>query len=105
MIIANGSIVKVSKTGGSIDPTNGLNRPSDYSYSEPIPCQYRAITYNAIARAKGVEYTAQSYEILIELNNMIDLVQLSDSNGGIIGLFPVISAEYIEVLNLQILRV
>lgn len=67
MIIPNGLLQVIMRTGGGIDPETGhARRPASSVYGEDIPCQILPKTYDALAVSNGGNYTLAEYEILID---------------------------------------
>lgn len=94
MIIANGHIEAKIKTGGGIDETTGYPVTPSVSWGDPIPCQFRANSYNNRGKANGEAFTVASYEILIEDQSYeAEVLRLTDNNGKELGEFSVIEIE------------
>ncbi|MCE8584881.1 hypothetical protein K0E99_17605 [Bacteroides fragilis] len=95
MIIENGTIETKAKTVGKIDPKTGYpSKPSDVSWSDPIPCQYSANKYNKLGRVSGEHFIRAEYSVLIEEQPFdAEQIRLKDLNGNVVGEFSVISVE------------
>lgn len=95
MIIENGTIETKLKTVGRIDPSTGYPvKPSDVSWSTPIPCQYTANKYSNLGRVNGEHFKTAEYSVLIEEQPFdAEQVRLKDLTGAVVGEFSVISVE------------
>lgn len=106
MIIPNGTIqLRIEDKGRTgLDPDTGYpyTPSSEAVWSAPIPCQYRAVSYNGIALVLGERRTLATYSILIEeqpLPRGAAIILLKDSSGQEIGEFPVLRTEPIEAVQ------
>lgn len=95
MIIENGTIETKTKAVGKIDTKTGYpSKPSDVSWSAPIPCQYSANKYNNLGRVNGEHFKRAEYSVLIEEQPFdAEQIRLKDLNGKVVGEFSVISVE------------
>lgn len=100
MLIQNGTIEFKTKTGGGIDPETGYPvKPSSELWGEPIPCQFKAKTYNQLSIIKGEHVTLASYEILIDEQPLTsEQLRLRDLSGKEIGTFSIIQGEPLEAV-------
>lgn len=103
MIIANGYIQPKVKRQATpvIDPETGYpKKVAGASWGDPIPCQYYANSYNALAKAMGEPRTQRSYTILIEECNLdTEQVRLCDLACNEVGEFSIISATPLEAVG------
>lgn len=95
MIIANGTLrprLDVRGAGG-IDPETGhFKTPAAELWGDPVPCQWSADRYDALARTRenGESYTERSYTVLVDaVPFRADTVRLSDAEGSPMGEFSV----------------
>ncbi len=96
MIIPNGTIqVKRKKGNGGVNPDTGYAvRPSAAEWGDPIPCQYIAEKYNALALSDGEHVTAAEYTVLIDEQPFSGRqLRLADSNGETVGEYSVIRVQ------------
>ncbi len=103
MIIANGTIeAKIKADGGGLDPLTGYPVAAEAGtdvYSEPIPCQYKANSFNALARSNGESVTKASYTIFVEdMAFSAEQIRLRDKNGNIVGDYSVVQIEALEAV-------
>lgn len=86
MIIANGTIEFKHTTGGGIDPTTGMPQRTTEEWSAPVPCQYGAAHYNALAVVTdGVHATQAEWWALIETRGVeLGQCRLRDRAGNIV---------------------
>jgi len=102
MIIQNGTIEVKTKVAGGIDPTTGFpTKPTNVAYSEAIPCQYIANTYNQLGRTNGESFTMAQYTILIEqqpTSFTAEQIRLKDNGGNVVGEYSVIAIEPLEAV-------
>lgn len=90
MIISNGYINGKIKAVSGIDPSTGYPLKAKSEWSEPIPCQYIAKTYNALNKSNGEHYTLQGYQILIDEQEFeFEQVRLTNNNGKVVGEFSI----------------
>ncbi len=66
MIIENGYIKFKTKSGGIYNEETGSYETATEGWSDPIPCQWRALTSNLKGVSKGEAFEAAQYEVLIE---------------------------------------
>lgn len=100
MIIQNGMIEFRITKGGGLNPETGYPvTPSSPSYSESIPCQFKANRYNSLGVVNGEHYTIARYEILIEEQPVqSEQIRLKDMSGKEIGTFSIIQVEPLEAV-------
>lgn len=100
MIIQNGTIEFKTKTSGGIDPETGYPvNPSSVVWGAPVPCQFRAKTFNQLWIANGEHRTLASYEILIEEQPVpTEQIRLKELSGKEIGTFSIIQVEPLEAV-------
>ena len=87
-------------TSGGIDPETGYPvKPSSVAWSEPVPCQFRAKTFNQLWVVNGEHHTQASYEILIEEHPIpSEQVRLKELSGKEVGTFSIIQVEPLEAV-------
>lgn len=94
MIIANGHICAIRKTGGGIDPATRHPVAPSVSYGSPVPCQFRPASLNLQSKSFGEPNKTASYEILIEGSWDEECEQIRLYKGDrIVAEAPVISIE------------
>lgn len=100
MLIQNGTIEFKTMTSGGIDPETGYPvKPSSVSWSEPVPCQFRAKTFNQLWIVNGEHRTLASYEILIDEQPVpSEQVRLKELSGKQVGTFSIIQVEPLEAV-------
>lgn len=98
MIIPNGTIEFITKTGSGVDaqgyPVKGVKE-----YLNPIPCQYIFNGYNQLSSSSGEAFTRQRYTILLEHANVegfTERIRLKNKAGKEVGEF---SIEMVEPLD------
>ncbi len=103
MIIVNGYIQAKEKalTASAIDPATGYPRKAGAAkWGEPIPCQYYANSFNALAKAMGEPRTQSSYTFLIEVTLLgSERLRLCDLEGYVVGEFSIISATPLDAVG------
>lgn len=102
MIIANGSIQIKAKTTASIDEETGFySAPTGVEWGDPIPCQWQAVTYSALAFSNGESYTRCSFTALVEMPTGLDggeQVRLNSKGGEPIGDYSVERVEDLDAV-------
>lgn len=101
MIIPNGTIqVKRKKGDGGVNPDTGYAvRPSAAEWDTPIPCQYIAEKYNALALSDGEHVTAAEYTVLIDEQPFDGRqVRLADRGGTVLGEYSIIRVQPLEAV-------
>lgn len=94
MIIANGHICAIRKTGGGIDPATRHPVAPSVSYGSPVLCQFRPASLNLQSKSFGEPNKKASYEILIEGSWDEECEQIRLYRGDrIVAEAPVISIE------------
>lgn len=101
MIITNGTIELLTKTGGGIDPTSGYPLATTETWGAPVPCQYVASRCNLQGRtSQGESYTAASYTILVEEQPIAgEQLRLKDADGTAIGEYSIIQVERLSAVG------
>lgn len=102
MIIENGYIqVKQKGEGGGIDPDTGFPRkPSEFTWGDPIPCQYYQNRYSNVGVVGDEHFKTAEYTVLIEEQPFTaEQIKLTDYGTGEIGEFSVISAEPLQAVG------
>lgn len=100
MIIQNGYIESVTIAEGGLDVTTGHPTAGSKEYSELIPCQFYASSYNAQARSNGEPVTSASWVILIESLWDFDaeILRLTDMAGDVIGEYSILRKEPLDAV-------
>lgn len=100
MIIANGTIEFKSKAEGGIDPETGYPlKPSSEEWGEPVPCQFKAVRFNQLAKVNEEPVISSSFEVLIEEQDVpSEIVRLTDAKGKPVGEFSIMRIEPIEAV-------
>lgn len=95
MIIENGTIETKRKFVGRIDLKTGYpEKPTDVSWSAPIPCQYSANKYSNLGRVNGEHFKTAEYSVLIEEQPFdAEQIRLKDLSGAVVGEFSIIQIE------------
>ena len=94
MIIANGHICAIRKTGGGIDPATRHPVAPSVSYGSPVLCQFRPARLNLQSKSFGEPNKTASYEVLIEGSWDEECEQIRLYKGDrIVAEAPVISIE------------
>ena len=94
----NGTIQKIVKTGGGIDENGNPIRPTE-TFSEPIPCRIVTNRKNNLGRHNGNTFVIASYKVLIDMQPFdAERVKLT-RKGNDLGVFSVISTEYLETVG------
>lgn len=95
MIITNGKISALVKTGGG-----GLNKDGDpvapsSHWAEPVPCNIRANRYSNKGVTNGNTFVSASYEVLIETEEpfIAEQVRIETDGGKTLGEFSVLQIE------------
>ena len=100
MIICNGHIRLITKSGGGIDPETGFVIKTTRSWGSPIECQYRANEYNNKGKTDGNTFVVAKYEILVERQEISsEQIQLSDKSGNILGEYSVVSIDQLDAVD------
>lgn len=100
MIIPNGTILPKTSTGGGIDPLTGLASAPVEAFGKPIPCQWIAQSYNALAKVLGEPATIASYQVLIELQPFdAPALRLKDDSGEVLGDYSIKQVETLEAVG------
>lgn len=104
MIIENGYIQAIIRTGGGLDEDK-YPIPTREEYGERIPCNILLNKKNKLASANGSPFVDVNYEVLIEpIPFPHERVRLITQFERVLGDFSVISIEYLEhVRAIQIL--
>lgn len=98
MVIVNGTIQVKEKTGGGLDGNGNPVRPSE-SFAEPIPCRITTNKKNYLGKQDGNTFIAASYEILIEPQKFeAERIKLTRFKRDL-GVFSVMSSEYLEAVG------
>ena len=102
MIIDNGTIRTVKKTGGGL--VNGNPVKVEEVLSEPVPCHFTTNTNDHLGRYEGGTFTRAKYVILIETQDFdAEHVILTTRRGVEVGKFRVQDIQFLdEVASVKI---
>lgn len=102
MIIENGILQVIQKTGGGFDE-NGLPQKVQDDPGEPIPCNLKTITHDKKGKYTDGTFTRFSYEILLDIetarNFTADRVKLTDNRGNELGVFQVQDVQHLDAVG------
>ncbi|MDR1197534.1 MAG: hypothetical protein LBK94_00785 [Prevotellaceae bacterium] len=98
VIVVNGIIYPIIKTGGGIDENGNPAQPSE-TFGEPIPCRIKTNKRNNLGKVDGNRFVVASYEVLIDIQpfsaNKVKLERLGNNLGN----FSVISTDPLDVVK------
>lgn len=98
MIIENGTLQVVEKTGGGM--VNGKPVPVIETVGIPIPCNIKTLQDNKRGKTIDSVFTQSSYEVLIDTLSIhhftADKVILTDNRGVIKGTFQVQDIQHLD---------
>ena len=98
MIIENGTLQVVEKTGGGI--INGKPVPVIETVGIPIPCNIKTLQDNKRGKTIDSVFTQSSYEVLIDTlaipHFTADKVILTDNRGVVKGSFQVQDIQHLD---------
>lgn len=98
MIIANGFIRPVYKTGGGVDE-QGFPVEAVESLGDPVACQWQKAAWDNLAREDQSHYVRKSYTILIDQKDRFDSEELCLYAGGkALGRYSVRSVEDLDAV-------
>lgn len=98
MIIENGTLQTIEKTGGGI--VNGRPVRVEQVFGDPIPCNLKTITHNNRGKAIDGEFTQASYEVLVDVPTFTaERVVLTNNRGVRLGEFRVQDVQYLDCVN------
>lgn len=98
MIIANGTLQIVGKTGGGLK--NGNPVKVKEVLDEPIPCNYTTNKNDHLGRYEGGTFTRAKFVILIDMQNFnAEYVVLNTIRGVNIGRFRVQDIQFLDVVD------
>lgn len=98
MIIANGFIRPVIKTGGGLDE-QGFPVEAVESLGEPVACQWQKAAWDNLAREEQSHYVRKSYTILIEQKDRFDSEEFClYGRDGFLGRYSVRSVEDLDAV-------
>ena len=100
MIIPNGTIEFITNTAGRLN-ADGYPVAASKSYGTPVPCQYKANTYNNLGKTNGETFIKAAYSILIEnvpTISVTERIRLKDGDGKEIKEFPVLEVEPLDAV-------
>lgn len=98
MIIENGTIQIVEKSGGGMN--HGRPVPITETPGKPIPCNIKTLHDNKRGKTVDNVFTQSSFEILIDTSTVshfnADKVILTDNRGQVKGTFPVQEVQHLD---------
>lgn len=101
MIVANGTLQTVVKTGGGME--HGKPIPVKEVVSDPIPCNIKTVTDNKKGKIIDNVFTQSSYEVLIDLYDVpcfkAETVILTDNRDDVIGKFQVQDVQHLDFIG------
>lgn len=101
MIIENGTLQVVVKTGGGM--VNGKPVPVTEAVGDPIPCNIKTLTDNKKGKIIDNVFTQSSYEVLIDTlavpHFTADMVILTDNRGVVKGKFQVQDIQHLDYVE------
>ncbi|EJX05270.1 hypothetical protein EVA_06626 [gut metagenome] len=102
MIIENGTLQVMQKTGGGFDK-NGLPQKVQNAPGEPIPCNIKTLNHDKKGKYIDGTFSRFSYEILLDIettqNFTADRVRLTDNRGNVIGDFQVQDVQHLDAVG------
>lgn len=105
MIIENGAIQIVEKTGGGM--LHGIPIPIKEIPGKPIPCNIKTLHDNKRGKTVDNVFTQSSFEVLIDMSIVplfnADKVILIDNRGQVKGIFPVQEVQHLD--EVQTIRI
>lgn len=98
MIIANGFIRPVIKTGGGLDE-QGCPVEAVESMGDPVACQWQKAAWDNLAREEQSHYVRKSYTILIDQKDRFDSEEFClYGRDGFLGRYSVRSVEDLDAV-------
>lgn len=98
MIIANGILQIIGKTGGGYK--NGKPVPVETTTGEPIPCNITTNKYDRLGTYIDGKFTRASFIILIDMQSFdADRVTLTTDRGKVLGEYSVQNIQFLDVVE------
>lgn len=98
MIIENGTLQTIEKTGGGMK--NGKPVKVEEVIGNPIPCNLKTITHNHKGKTIDGVFTQASFEVLIDVPVFsAERVILTDNRGVRFGEFRVQDIQHLDCVN------
>ncbi len=98
MIIENGTIRIVSKTGGGL--VNGNPVAATETLSDPIPCNFTVNQNDHLGRYEGGTFTQAKYVVLVDTCDFqAEYIVLATVRGVQLGRFRVQDIQYLDVVG------
>ena len=98
MIIENGTLQTIEKTGGGMK--DGYPVKVEEVFGDPIPCNLKTITHNHKGTAIDGVFTQASYEVLIDVDVFsAERVVLTNNRGVRLGEFRVQDIQHLDYVN------
>ena len=98
MIIVNGHIRPILKSGGGLDE-DGDPVKADERLGCPIPCQWKKAGWDNLARVDETHYIQKSFIILIEKEDRFDSEELClYAKGKDMGRYSILSMEDLDAV-------
>ena len=101
MIIENGTLQTIVKTGGGI--VGGKPVPVTETINEPIPCTLTTLHENKRGKIIDNVFTQASYEVLVDAflvpNFTADKVVITDNRGNVKGTFQVQDIQHLDCVQ------
>lgn len=98
MIIENGTLQTIEKTGGGM--IDGRPAKVEEVISSPIPCNIRTITHNHKGKTIDGVFTQASFDVLIDVPTFsAERVILTNNRGVCLGEFRVQDIQHLDSVN------
>ena len=98
MIIENGTLQVITKTGGGMK--NGNPVKVTESISSPIPCNLKTVKHDRKGKTVDGEFTQASYEVIVDVQTFsAERVILHDNRGVRLGEFQVQDIQHLDCVN------
>lgn len=101
MIIENGTLQVITKTGGGLKNGNPVKVVE--AIGEPIPCNLKTINHDHKGKVVDGVFTRASYEVLVDSVNAphfkAERVKLTDNRGMAIGEFRVQDIQHLDCVG------
>lgn len=101
MIIENGTLQTIVKTGGGI--VGGKPVPVIEAISDPLPCNLKTLHENKRGKIIDNVFTQASYEVLVDAllvpNFTADKVIITDNRGNVKGTFQVQDIQHLDCVQ------
>lgn len=98
MVIENGILRIVAKTGGGI--RNGVPIPVTEGLGEPLPCNIRTVKHDNKGRTIDNVFAQCSYVVFIEIETFrAETVELTDNRNNNLGKFKVQDIQHLDAVG------